>query len=145
MVMEGQTLPLECQCQWTELYQDKVATDLENLEKSGNFKETSESKGICLKSQGIYDRIPEVRETRKVREVCCQKFIFNPVEGPNFENLLGSITPDPLNGFGLTVELNPGLGKSGNFILSGKWQRCKKRQPLHPTKNLCDALIINLV
>ena len=35
----------------------RVATDLENLEKSGNLKETSESQGICLKSQGIYDRI----------------------------------------------------------------------------------------
>ena len=30
--------------------------------------------------------------------------------------------PDPLNGLGLTVELNIGLEKSGNFILSGKWQ-----------------------
>ena len=40
----------------------RVATDLENLEKSGNLKETSESRGICLKSQGIYDRIPKVRE-----------------------------------------------------------------------------------
>ena len=70
MVMEGQTLPLECQCQWTELYQDRVATDLENLEKSGNLKETSESQGICLTSQGICDKIPKVRETRKVREFC---------------------------------------------------------------------------
>ena len=25
----------------------RVATDLENVEKSGNFKETSESRGIC--------------------------------------------------------------------------------------------------
>ena len=40
----------------------RVATDLENLEKSGNLKETSESKGISLKSQGILDRIPKVRE-----------------------------------------------------------------------------------
>ena len=29
---------------------DRVTTDLENLEKSGNLKETSESQGICLKS-----------------------------------------------------------------------------------------------
>ena len=34
---------------------DRVATDLENLEKSGNLKETFESQGIC-------DRIPKVRE-----------------------------------------------------------------------------------
>ena len=40
----------------------RVATDLENLEKSGNLKETSESQGICLKSQEICDRIPKVRE-----------------------------------------------------------------------------------
>ena len=33
----------------------RVATNLENLEKSGNLKETSESQGIC-------DRIPKVRE-----------------------------------------------------------------------------------
>ena len=33
----------------------RVATDLENLEKSGNLKETSQSQGIC-------DRIPKVRE-----------------------------------------------------------------------------------
>ena len=39
-----------------------VATDLENLEKSGNLKETSESQGISLKVQGICDRIPKVRE-----------------------------------------------------------------------------------
>ena len=30
--------------------------------------------------------------------------------------------PDPLNGLGLTLEINLGLKKSGNFILSGKWQ-----------------------
>ena len=40
----------------------RVATDLENLEKSGNLKETSESQGICVKSQGMGDRIPKVRE-----------------------------------------------------------------------------------
>ena len=47
---------------------NRVATDLENLEKSGSLKETSESQGICLKSQGIClksqgicDRIPKVR------------------------------------------------------------------------------------
>ena len=80
--------------------------------KSGNLKETSQS-------QGIWDRIP------KVREFCCLKFIFSEVEDPNFENFLGSVPPDPLNGLRLTVELNPGLENSGNFILSGKWQPCK--------------------
>ena len=44
------------------LPEDRVATDLENLEKSGNLKETSESQGIYLKCQGICDRIPKVRE-----------------------------------------------------------------------------------
>ena len=56
----------------------RVATDLENLEKSGNLKETSEGQGICLKSQGICDKIP------KVREFWCLKFIFRQVEDPNF-------------------------------------------------------------
>ena len=46
-------------------------------------------------------------------ELCCLKFIFSQVEDPNFENFLGSISPDPLNGRGLTVELNLGLEKSG--------------------------------
>ena len=44
---------------------NRVTTDLENLKslgKSENLKETFESQGICLKSQGIYDRIPKVRE-----------------------------------------------------------------------------------
>ena len=45
-----------------ELFTIRVASDLENLEKSGNLKETSESQGIYLKSQGICDRIPKVRE-----------------------------------------------------------------------------------
>ena len=40
----------------------RVATDLENLEKSGNLKKTSESQGICAKSQGICNRIRKVRE-----------------------------------------------------------------------------------
>ena len=60
----------------------RVATDLENLEKSGNLKETSESQGIC-------DRIP------KVREFCCLKFIFSQTEDPNFENFLGEHAPRP--------------------------------------------------
>ena len=70
-------------------YNCRVATDLENLEKSGNLKETSESQGICLESQGICDRIP------KVREFCCLKFIFSQVEDPNYENFLGEHAPGP--------------------------------------------------
>ena len=57
--------------------QIRVATDLKNLEKSGNLKETPESQGICReslgicrKSQGICDRIPNIRE------LCCLKFIL---------------------------------------------------------------------
>ena len=91
----------------------RVATDLENLEKSGNLYETSQSQGIYLKSQGICDRIP------KVREFCCLKFIFSQLEDPNFENFQTA-----LNGLRLMVELNLGLEKSRNFILSGKWQPC---------------------
>ena len=86
---------------------NRVATDLENLEKSGNLKETSESQGICLKSQGICEGIP------KVKEFCCLKFIFRQVEHPIFENFLGEHAPNPLppplNGLVLTVELNFGL------------------------------------
>ena len=41
---------------------NRVATDLENLEKSGKLKKTSESQGICPKSQGICNRIPKVRD-----------------------------------------------------------------------------------
>ena len=75
----------------------RVATD---LEKSGNLKETPESHGIC-------DRIP------KVREVCCLKFIFSQVEGPNFENFLREHAPRPLNSLGITAKLHLGLEKSG--------------------------------
>ena len=32
----------------------------------------------------------------------------------------------PLNGLRLTIELDLGLEKSGNFILSGKWQPWKE-------------------
>ena len=52
------------------------------------------------------------QKSGKVRGFCCLKFIFSQVEDPNFENF----------GLGLTVEPNLGLEKSGNFILSGKWQ-----------------------
>ena len=44
-----------------------------------------EVKEICLNSQGICGRIPEVRE------FCCLKFIFSQVEHPKFENGLGGI------------------------------------------------------
>ena len=60
----------------------RVASDLENLEKSGNLKETSKSQGIC-------DRIPIVRE------FCCLKFIFSQVEDPNFKHFLGEHALDP--------------------------------------------------
>ena len=89
----------------------RVATDLENLEKLGNLKETPKSQGIC-------DRIP------KVREFCCLKFIFSQVEDPNFEDFLWEHPPDPVNGLGTTAELNLDLEDSGNFIWSGKWQPC---------------------
>ena len=68
---------------------NRVASDLENLEKSGNFKETSESQGIYLKRQGICETIP------KVREFCCLKFIFSQVEDPNYENFLGEHATRP--------------------------------------------------
>ena len=34
----------------------------------------------------------------------------------------GNMPPDPLNDLGHMLELNLGLEKSGDFILSGKWQ-----------------------
>ena len=36
----------------------------------------------------------------------------------------GNMPPDPLNDLGHMLELNLGLEKSGDFILSGKWQPC---------------------
>ena len=96
---------------------DRVATDLENLEslesleKSGNLKETSKSQGICLKSQGICDRIP------KVREKSGNFVVWNSFSAKLRILILkifwGSMPPDPLNGLGLMVELNLGLEKSG--------------------------------
>ena len=67
-------------------------SDLKNVEKSGNLKETSESQGICPKCQGNCDRFPEVRESQGI---FCLKFIFSQAEDPNFENFLGSMSPDP--------------------------------------------------
>ena len=43
---------------------DRVATDLEKLEKSGNLKETSESQGIC-------NKFPKVREKSGKSEGIC--------------------------------------------------------------------------
>ena len=94
----------------------RVTTDLEKLEKSENLKESSESQGICLKSQRICNRIP------KAREFCCLKLIFSQVEDSYFVNFLGEHVQTPLNGLGPIVELNFGLEKSWKFILSGKWQ-----------------------
>ena len=64
---------------------NRVATNLENLEKSGNLKETSES-------QEIFPRIPKVRENQGI---FCLKFIFSQVEDPNFETFLGEHAPRP--------------------------------------------------
>ena len=73
-------------------YLNRIANDLENLEKSGNLKETSGSQGICPKSQGICNIIPKVGENQGL---FCLKFIFSQVEDPNFENLLGKHSPPP--------------------------------------------------
>ena len=86
----------------------RVATDLENLEKSRNLKEISESQGIC-------DTIPNVRE------FCCLKFIFSQDEDHNFEHFLGERAPrPPLNGLKLTIELNLGQGKVREFHIIWK-------------------------
>ena len=105
----------------------RVATDLENLEnqeKSASLKETSESQGISLKSQGICDRNP------KISEFCCLKFIFSQVEDPNFKIFLGKHASKPTK---WSWTHNRGYCwsgiKSGNFILSGKWQPCSVQQP----------------
>ena len=47
---------------------------------------------------------------------------FQPmqVENPDFELFWGTCPKNLLNGLGLMTELNFGLEKSGNFILSGK-------------------------
>ena len=73
---------------------NRVTTDLEKQEKSGNLLQN-------YKSQ------------EKVREFRCLKFVFSQVEDPNFEIFWRSMPPDPLNGLGLRVEFNLGLEKSG--------------------------------
>ena len=85
----------------------RVVTDLENLEKSRNLKETqSGNLRQNSKSQG------------KVREFCCPKFISAKLKILILKIFWGSMPPDTLNGLGITVELNLGLEKLGNFILS---------------------------
>ena len=44
------------------LFPSRVYSDLENLEESGNLKQTFERQGICLKSQGTYLKYPKLRE-----------------------------------------------------------------------------------
>ena len=61
-----------------------------------------------------------LRQNSKSQGIFGLKFIFSQVEDSNFENFLGEHAPAPLNGFRLTVELNLGLEKSANFILSAK-------------------------
>ena len=54
-------------------------------------------------------------------------FIFSAFFLRREGGLVGSrekIVADKVNCLELTVELNLGLEKSGNFILSGKWQPC---------------------
>ena len=59
-----------------------VATDLENLEKSENLKETSEKSG-------------NLQQNSKSQGILFLKFIFSQVEDPNFENFLGKHAPRP--------------------------------------------------
>ena len=72
---------------------------------SGNLKETSESQG-----------------TKKVREFMTEFQNSQPmqVENPNFQLFWGACPKNLLNALGLMKELNFGLEKSRNFILSGK-------------------------
>ena len=55
----------------------RVATDLENPEKSRNVK------GDFWK---VREFATEFRKSGKVKDFCCLKFIFSQVEDPNFEN-----------------------------------------------------------
>ena len=54
---------------------DRVATDLENLEKSGNLKETSEGQEICQKSQGIWDKF---QKSGKSQGILLSEIHFQP-------------------------------------------------------------------
>ena len=67
---------------------NRVANDLENLEKSENLKETSESQGNLPERSGNLRQ--NSKSQGKVRDFCCLE-----VEDPNFENFLGSMPPDP--------------------------------------------------
>ena len=79
----------------------KVREFERDLWKSGNLPKKSRNLRQNSESQG------------KVREFCCLKCIFSQVEDHNFENFLGEHAPRPLNGLGLTLELDISLEKSG--------------------------------
>ena len=85
----------------------RVATDLESLGKSRYLKETPENQGICLKIQGICDRIPKVRDF-----VVWNSFSAN-LKILILKIFLGSMPPDPLNALGITEKLNLGQEKAG--------------------------------
>ena len=63
-------------CQRFEVkFSNRVTADLENLEMSGNLKETSESQGICPKKSG--NIVTELQKSGEVRDIFCLKLIFS--------------------------------------------------------------------
>ena len=77
---------------------NRVATDLENLEKSGDLKKTSESQGIC-------DRIPKVRG--KSENFFVRNSFSAKLKILILKIFWGSLClHTPLNGLGLTGELD---------------------------------------
>ena len=90
------------------------------------------------KSQGIWMR------PLKVREKSGNFVVWNSFSAKLKILILkifwGACPQTPLNGLGLMVDLNLGLEKSGNFILSGKWQPCI--WDWRSIKQACPAYII---
>ena len=58
----------------------------------------------------------------KSQGICCLKYIFSQVEDSNFKNFLGEHAPDPLNGLGITVELNLIYLLTGYPVRTEKYQ-----------------------
>ena len=94
----------------------RVATDPENLEKSGNLKETSESQGICLILVREF-----VTEFQKSGNFVVWNSFLAKLKILILKIFWGSMppaqTPKSANGLELMIELNLGLEKSGFHII----------------------------
>ena len=70
---------------------NRVVTDLENLEMSGNLKRLLKVREFVQKSENLRQKSKSQGQSGNF----CLKLIFSQVEDPNFENFLREHAPRP--------------------------------------------------